>query len=153
MDPIDMVVTDINCEDLGLSRLCLMENAGKCLSDEIATISTFTFSKPVKIAIFTGSGGNAGDGFVAARHLLNRGFEVEIFMLTSPKDIKSIDAQINFEILENMVPRISRLNITELNDSNDIDNIELAKSESFSEYIIIDGILGTGIKGDLRKKS
>lgn len=152
MDPIDMIVTDINCEDLGLSRLCLMENAGKCLSDEISTLSTFTFSKPVKIAIFTGSGGNGGDGFVAARHLLNRGFEVEIFMLAKPRDIKSIDAQINFEILQNMVPHISRLNITELNDSTDIEMIEIAKSQNFSEYIIIDGILGTGIKGNLGKK-
>lgn len=152
MDPIDMMATDINCEDLGLSRLCLMENAGKCLSDEIAKISTFTFSKPVKIAIFTGSGGNAGDGFVAARHLLNRGFEVEVFMLTSPNNIKSIDSQINFEILENMAPHISRLKIIELYDSTDIENIEIAKSKSFSEYIIVDGILGTGIKGKLRKK-
>lgn len=152
MDPIDMMATDINCEDLGLSRLCLMENVGKCLSDEIAKISTFTFSKPVKVAIFTGSGGNGGDGFVAARHLLNRGFEVEIFMLTSPNNIKSIDAQINFEILENMVPNISRLKIIELNDSTDIENIEIAKSKSFSEYIIVDGILGTGIKGKLKKK-
>lgn len=151
MDPIDIMVTDINCEDLGLSRLCLMENAGKCLSDEIAKISTFTFSKPVKIAIFTGSGGNAGDGFVAARHLLNRGFEVEIFMLSSQNNIKSIDAQINFEILENMVPNISRLKIIELNDSTDIENIEIANSKSFSEYIIVDGILGTGIEGKLRK--
>lgn len=152
MDPIDMMATNINCEDLGLSRLCLMENAGKCLSDEIAKISTFTFSKPVKVAIFTGSGGNAGDGFVAARHLLNRGFEVEIFMLTSPNNLKSIDAQINFEILENMVPLISRLKIIELNDSADIESIEIAKSNSFSEYIIVDGILGTGIEGKLRKK-
>ena len=152
MDPIDMMAADINCEDLGLSRLCLMENAGKCLSDEIAKISTFTFSKPVKVAIFTGSGGNGGDGFVAARHLLNRGFEVEIFMLSSPNNIKSIDAQINFEILENMVPHISRLKIIELNDSTDLDNIEIAKSKSFSEYIIVDGILGTGIKGQLREK-
>jgi len=152
MDPIDMMAADINCEDLGLSRLCLMENAGKCLSDEIAKISTFTFSKPVKVAIFTGSGGNGGDGFVAARHLLNRGFEVEIFMLSSPNNIKSIDAQINFEILENMVPHISRLKIIKLNDSTDLDNIEIAKSKSFSEYIIVDGILGTGIKGKLRNK-
>lgn len=151
MDPIDMMATDINCEDFGLSRLCLMESAGKCLSDEIAKISTFTFSKPVKVAIFTGSGGNGGDGFVAARHLLNRGFEVEIFMLTSPDNINSIDAQINFEILENMVPHISRLKIIELNDSTDIENIEIAKSKSFSEYIIVDGILGTGIEGKLRK--
>ena len=152
MDPIDMMAADINCEDLGLSRLCLMENAGKCLSDEIAKISTFTFSKPVKIAIFTGSGGNGGDGFVAARHLLNRGFEVEIFLLASSNDIKSIDAQLNFEILENMIPRISRLKITELKDSSDVESIEIAKSKSFSEYVIVDGILGTGIKGQLREK-
>jgi len=152
MKPIDMTVTDINCEDLGLSRLCLMENAGKSLSDEIAKISTFTFSKPVKVAIFTGSGGNGGDGFVAARHLLNRGYEVELYMLTSPDDIKSIDAILNFEILENMVPLLSRLKIIELNDSSDVENIEINKSESFSEHIIVDGILGTGIKGKLREK-
>lgn len=152
MDPIDMIATDINCVDLGLSRLCLMENAGKCISDEVAKISTFTFSKLMKVVIFTGSGGNGGDGFVTARHLLNRGFEVEIFMLTSFNNIKSIDSQINFEILENMSPRISRLKITELLDSKDIKKIDVAKSKSFSEYIIIDGILGTGIHGKLREK-
>lgn len=152
MDPIDMMVTDINCEDLGLSRLCLMENAGKSLSDEIAKISTFTFSKPVKIAIFTGSGGNGGDGFVAARHLLNRGFEVQLFMLTSADEIKSGDAKTNFDILKNMKPSFSRLKITEIKDSYDLYDIEIAKSKSFSEYIIVDGILGTGIKGKLREK-
>jgi NAD(P)H-hydrate epimerase len=151
MDPIDMMVADMNCEDFGLSRLCLMENAGKCLSDEVAKISTFTFSKPVKIAIFTGSGGNGGDGFVAARHLLNRGFEVEIFLLSSPNEIRSEHSKINYNILANMEPHISRLKIINLKDSSDINNIEMVKS-GFSEYIIIDGILGTGIKGKLRPK-
>lgn len=152
MDPIDMMATDLNSEDLGLSRLCLMENAGKCLSDEVAKISIFTFSKPVKIAIFTGSGGNGGDGFVAARHLLNRGYEVEVFLLASPNEIRSEHSKINFDILTNMEPYISRLKIIHLKDSADIANIELAKSNSFSEYIIIDGILGTGIKGKLSAK-
>ena len=91
MDPIDMMTTDYNCEYLGLSRLCLMENAGKSISDEVATLSTFKFSKPVKIIIFTGSGGNGGDGFVAARHLLNRGFEVEVYCLNALEEIKSDD--------------------------------------------------------------
>jgi NAD(P)H-hydrate epimerase len=152
MDPIDMMVADLNSEDLGLSRLCLMENAGKCLSDEVAKISTFTFSKPVKIAIFTGSGGNGGDGFVAARHLLNRGYEVEVFLLSSPNEIRSKHSKINFNVLANMEPYMSRLKIINLRDSRDIDNIEIAKSKSFSEYIIIDGILGTGIKGKLKTK-
>ena len=53
-----MTVTDLNCEYLGLSRLCLMESAGKSLAEEVGKIAVYTFSKPVKIIIFTGSGGN-----------------------------------------------------------------------------------------------
>lgn len=151
MNPIDMMVTDYNCEYLGLSRLCLMENAGKSLADEVAKLSTFKFSKPVKIAIFTGSGGNGGDGFVAARHLLNHGFEVEVYMISSINQIKSEDALINLKILLNLEPRISRLHIYDINDSLDLKNIKLANSKS-NEYIILDGLLGTGIKGKLRSK-
>jgi NAD(P)H-hydrate epimerase len=148
MDPIDMMVTDLNSEYLGLSRLCLMESAGKSLSDEIAKIATFTFSKPVKIAIFTGSGGNAGDGFVAARYLLNRGYEVEIFMLSKHENLKSDNAKTNFEILTNMEPRISRLKTHILETNEDVNNFKI----DFKEYIIVDAILGTGIDGKLKPK-
>jgi len=34
-----MMVTDANCEYLGLSRLCLMEAAGKSLGEEVAKIA------------------------------------------------------------------------------------------------------------------
>ena len=149
MDPIDMMTTDYNCEYLGLSRLCLMENAGKSLSDEIATLSTFKFSKPVKVIIFTGSGGNGGDGFVAARHLLNRGFEVEVYSLNTLDEIKSDDALTNLEILMNMEPRISRLSVDFIKDSSDLDSLDF---DSNSEYIVLDCLLGTGIKGKLRAK-
>ncbi len=152
MDPIDMQVTDHNCEYLGLSRLCLMENAGKSLSDEVATLSTFTFSKPVKIVIFTGSGGNGGDGFVAARHLLNRGFSVDLCLLKNDDEIKSQDALTNLKVLRNLNPRVSRLNINYLKDSREIDKLDIAFNNNFSESIIIDGILGTGIKGKIRPK-
>ena len=144
-----MMTTDYNCEYLGLSRLCLMENAGKSLSDEVATLSTFKFSKPVKILIFTGSGGNGGDGFVAARHLLNRGFEVEVYYLNSLDEIKSDDALVNLEILMNMEPRISRLSVDFIKDSSDLDKLDF---DSNSEYIVLDCLLGTGITGRLRTK-
>lgn len=144
-----MMTTDYNCEYLGLSRLCLMENAGKSLSDEVATLSTFKFSKPVKIIIFTGSGGNGGDGFVAARHLLNRGFEVEVYALNTLDEIKSDDALANLEILMNMEPRVSRLSVDFIKDSSDLDKLDF---DSKSEYIVLDCILGTGIKGKLRTK-
>ena len=149
MDPIDMMTTDYNCEYLGLSRLCLMENAGKSLSDEVANLSTFKFSRPVKILIFTGSGGNGGDGFVAARHLLNRGFEVEVYALNAPDEIKSDDALANLELLMNMEPRISRLSVDFIRDSSDLDNLDFDSKEG---YIVLDCLLGTGIKGKLRTK-
>ena len=142
-----MMVTDYNCEYLGLSRLCLMESAGKSLAEEAGKIAVYTFSKPVKVVIFTGSGGNGGDGFVAARYLLNRGYDVDIYMLKD--NIRSKEAKINFEILQNMKPRLSRLNIYNLKTLEDIDNTEVAKSTN-SEYVIIDGLLGTGIKGNLQ---
>ena len=142
-----MMVTDHNCEYLGLSRLCLMESAGKSLAEEVGKIAVYTFSKPVKVVIFTGSGGNGGDGFVAARYLLNRGYDVDIYMLKD--NIHSHDAKTNLEILLNMKPRLSRLNIYNLKTLDDINNCEVAKSND-SEFIIIDGLLGTGIKGNLQ---
>ena len=150
MDPIEMMVADNNCEYLGLSRLCLMENAGKSISDEVAALSTFKFSMPVKILIFTGSGGNGGDGFVAARHLLNRGFEVEVYCLNDLNEIKSGDALTNLKILLNLEPRISRLKVNFLKDSADIDKLKF--NESMDQFIVLDCLLGTGIKGKLRTK-
>lgn len=142
-----MMVTDYNCEYLGLSRLCLMESAGKSLAEEVGKIAVYTFSKPVKVVIFTGSGGNGGDGFVAARYLLNRGYDVDIYMLKD--NIRSKEAKINFEILENMKPRLSRLTIYNLKTLDDINSTEVAESED-GEFVIVDGLLGTGIKGKLQ---
>lgn len=142
-----MMVTDYNCEYLGLSRLCLMESAGKSLAEEVGKIAVYTFAKPVKVVIFTGSGGNGGDGFVAARYLLNRGYDVDIYMLKD--NIHSNEAKVNFEILKNMKPRLSRLTIFNLKTLDDINNCEVAKSKD-SEYVIVDGLLGTGIKGKLQ---
>ena len=142
-----MMVTDYNCEYLGLSRLCLMESAGKSLAEEVGKIAVYTFAKPVKVVIFTGSGGNGGDGFVAARYLLNRGYDVDIYMLKD--NIHSNEAKVNFEILKNMKPRLSRLTIFNLKTLDDINACEVAKSKD-SEFVIVDGLLGTGIKGKLQ---
>ena len=142
-----MMVTDYNCEYLGLSRLCLMESAGKSLAEEVGKIAVYTFSKPVKVVIFTGSGGNGGDGFVAARYLLNRGYDVDIYMLKD--NIRSPHSKANLDILMNMKPRLSRLNIYNLKTLEDIENCEVAKSAD-SEYVIVDGLLGTGISGKLQ---
>ena len=76
MTPKDMMVADANADAMGIPRTSLMENAGRCLSNVITN-----YKKPCKVAIYAGNGGNGGDGFVAARYLINHGFEVEVFLL------------------------------------------------------------------------
>ena len=144
-----MMVTDLNCEYLGLSRLCLMESAGKSLAEEVGKIAVYSFSKPVKVVMFAGSGGNGGDTFVAARYLLNRGYDVDIYMLK--ENIRSSQSKTNYEILMNMKPRISRLNIYNLKTLDDINSCSVAKNDILSYFIIVDGILGTGINGALQE--
>ena len=70
-----MRALETNAEYYGISLLQLMETAGRNIAEEIA--SRFN-SKKTKVTIFCGSGGNGGDGFVAARHLVSLGFSDEI---------------------------------------------------------------------------
>ncbi len=132
------MVVDSNSESLGISKLSLMENAGRCLAHNISEIS-----KPCKVAIFAGTGGNGGDGFVAARHLLNKGFEVEVFLLSHPSRIRSEEAKANWNILQNIQIGLSPLKIQRIEDSSYLDRTD-AK-------IVLDAILGTGIKGKLKE--
>ena len=77
MDPMDMMVADANSEALGIPRIVLMENAGKCVAEKI-----FKISKKCKVAILhPPKGGNGGDGFVAARHLIQKGYNVELYFI------------------------------------------------------------------------
>ncbi len=131
----EMEILDINCEYYGLSRLQLMENAGKSVADEIAK----RFGENIKtIGIFAGLGNNGGDGFVTARFLLNYDYDVEVILLGRSKLIKSDIARKNFEILEKC-----NCKILEIKDSSSL------KPKDYD--VIVDGILGTGIKGELRE--
>jgi NAD(P)H-hydrate epimerase len=124
----EMAVLDINCEYFGLSRLQLMENAGRGLAEEI--IKRFS---PCKVVIFAGLGNNGGDAFVCARFL--KDFDVEVYLLGRAKDIRTDIAKRNFEIL-----KLCSMKIKEIRD-------EIPKIDA---DIVIDGILGTGVKGRLR---
>lgn len=115
----DMRVLDLNCEYFGLSRLQLMENAGRSVAEEIK--KRFEGGK---VAIFAGTGNNGGDGFVCARHL--EGFDVEVYLVS--REIRSEIARRNLEILERAGYKIREVGETDAE-------------------IIVDALLGTGLKG------
>ncbi len=86
-------------EDFGISPLILMENAGLRVADFIS--DKIDLGPNARIAIVCGSGNNGGDGFVAARHLMNKRYAVDVFVLAGGKKAKA-EAGINLHILSKM---------------------------------------------------
>mgnify|MGYP000969161046 CR=1 FL=1 len=78
----EMRALETNAEYFGIALLQLMENAGRNIAEEVAKNT----AKGKRVAIFCGLGGNGGDGFVAARHLLTRDFEVTIVLAGKSRD-------------------------------------------------------------------
>ena len=58
----------------------LMERAGAALAE-----ATYRFAGPMPVLVLCGPGNNGGDGYVAARHLAQRGVKVRIAALSEPK--------------------------------------------------------------------
>ncbi len=131
----EMRALETNAEYYGISLLQLMENAGCNIAQE--TISRFPKEK--KIAIFCGLGGNGGDGFVAARHLLAAGYSVIVILVGRGRDINHEAALKNYLILQSLQDKIMLLEVT---DSSAIPKV--------TADIVIDALLGTGTKGQLK---
>ena len=66
--------------DSGTSVEQLMERAGAALAEAI-----YRFAGPLPALILCGPGNNGGDGYVAARHLAERGVQVSVAAIMEPK--------------------------------------------------------------------
>jgi hydroxyethylthiazole kinase-like uncharacterized protein yjeF len=119
--------------------IVLMENAGRGATEVITSV--FPDIQKKKVAIIAGKGNNGGDGFVIARHLLNKGIPVRVFLLTDPKSLRG-DAEINFNIFNHMkgevIPVPSSKDYQKVKKS--LENVDL----------LIDGIFGTGLDAEVR---
>lgn len=69
-------------EERGIPADVLMENAGRAVADVV----TSRISPACPVIAVCGRGSNGGDGFVAARLLADRGFEVEVLPLEDGYD-------------------------------------------------------------------
>jgi hydroxyethylthiazole kinase-like uncharacterized protein yjeF len=64
----------------GTSVEQLMERAGAALAE-----AAYRFAGPLPALVLCGPGNNGGDGYVAARHLVERGVDVRVAALAEPK--------------------------------------------------------------------
>jgi NAD(P)H-hydrate epimerase len=70
-------VDRIAVEKFGLGVLQMMENAGRNLAESVMDLLD---GASKKVTILAGSGGNGGGGLCCARHLHNRGLEVQVVL-------------------------------------------------------------------------
>jgi NAD(P)H-hydrate epimerase len=83
-----------------------------------------------RIAILCGTGNNGGDGFVAARYLMDRN-DVKVLLVRPASAIRSYISRVNLEKVEEIAA--------------------LYQGEDLGRYdIVIDAIYGTGLEGEIK---
>ncbi len=129
-------VDRIAIEELKMPGLVLMENAGRGVAD--ALHAQFGVARAL---IVCGPGNNGGDGFVIARHLDGRGWQVTV-LLTAPSSQLKGDALANYQWL-------AASGVTWEQNTNDSPG-GMQPGAGAGPWCVVDAILGTGATGPLR---
>ena len=130
-----MMQIENNGHEMGFLKKFMMENAGSAAAKKLAEKFNDLTSK--NVLVFAGLGNNGGDGLVIARHLAGYDAKVKVVLLGNPEKIKTEESQWNWNLLEKM-PSIELMS----GGNPDFNHIP---------DIIVDGILGTGISGEIRE--
>ena len=132
-----MMQIEENGHQMGFLRKFMMENAGAAAVKRL--VEKFDDIKSKNILVFAGLGNNGGDGLVIARNLSGYGSNVTVFLLGEPDNIRSEECSWNWNLLE----KTKSVKLLTGGNLDDLNNLEFD--------IIIDGILGTGISGEIRE--
>ena len=139
-----MMQIEENGHQMGFSRKFMMENAGaaaaKRLYEKFRTYLELGLNVDMGVLVFAGLGNNGGDGLVIARHLAGYGLNVTVFLLGEPDNIRSEECSWNWNLLEKM-KSVKLLTGGNLEHLSNLDKFG----------VIVDGILGTGIAGEIRE--
>jgi hydroxyethylthiazole kinase-like uncharacterized protein yjeF len=102
----------------------LMERAGAGLAE-----AAYRFAGPMPMLILCGPGNNGGDGYVAARHLAERGVQVRVAALGEPKSDAAKWARSKWQ-----------------------GQVEQLSDETAPEPLVIEALFGTGLKRGLEEE-
>ena len=129
-------------EKYGLPALLLMENAGRRAAACLAELLDGVQGK--YLCVFAGSGNNGGDALAAARHLAGMGADVHIFLVGDQAHF-SAATTVMYHAVEQMA-----LPVHTLAEDRDWHRLHLALRLMAGG---LDGLLGTGVRGELRKQT
>jgi hydroxyethylthiazole kinase-like uncharacterized protein yjeF len=149
-----MRAADLRAAETGLPGLWLMENAGGAVASVAAHLPVLRDGPGTVpggvIVILVGTGNNGGDGLVAARLLVGRGFRVEV-ILAGPEESFSGDALVNLRALTGLTgPGGSLVGGPRVFGGADSDKSETSQILAGAS-VIIDALLGTATKGPPRE--
>ncbi len=113
-------------EDQGVPSLELMETAGAAVAEAARGLAA---AGPVRVVC--GKGNNGGDGLVAARHLADTGYQVEVVLLWPAGEL-SPDSSANLARFEGPVHEAGPGEVTDLLEGSGV---------------VVDAIFGTGFSG------
>jgi len=123
-------------EEWGLPGMVLMENAGRAVARSAEEMLEELAGG--RVVVVAGRGNNGGDGFVAARWLHRAGRDVEVCLLAGGEELSG-NAATNYAFARRMgVPIHERA------------DRELLDERLAGAALIVDGVLGTGISGEVR---
>src|SRR3990170_2178847 len=126
----------LTTERYGISSLQLMENAGAAIADYLW--NTYPDLHARSVVILCGKGNNGGDGLVVARRLRERGVAPQVILFAEPSAVRG-DAGINLKSW--------RQQMGELRVVTSASEWESARAALADADLIVDALLGTGLKG------
>ena len=124
-------------DEHGVPGIELMERAGRRVVETIQ--ERWEGLEGLAVAVVCGKGNNGGDGFVIARLLRNRGVAVRTY-LAAPRDALTSEAAHHCGLLEGAGISVDPVPGTSARE-------EFARAD-----IVIDALLGTGLKGPVRSE-
>jgi NAD(P)H-hydrate epimerase len=122
----------------GVPSLKLMERAGRRVT--AAILEKFAGAAKKGVLVVAGKGNNGGDGFVIARLLKKKRIQCEVALLAKCAEL-SPDAAHNCRAFEKL-----RGKVTEITAGN----LESLERKVAGRGLLVDAILGTGIKSEVR---
>ena len=136
---------DVRAQRLGIPGEWLMEQAGTATAAAARALMVSTDRSPdALVLVLCGPGNNGGDGLVAARVLAGLGIRSEVVLLSSERAPSTPDGRRNWDRLEGigLVERVHASRDHEV--ALFLNGIERAG-------LVVDAMLGTGVRGVLRE--